>query len=181
MPTTVVPLGDLREWLGVEVGTQHDDLLTALEARAVDQVGRLCHLKMVTPNTTAVTEYHNGTGEYVIWLDYLANSITSVATRNYITDAWSALSSTVYEIDGRKLYGLDPWPAGTRNVKVVYTAGYTTLATGIPADVYQLILDYCKWQYREGRVLGGDDLTLEGWQRQPFVRETLARYARPLL
>lgn len=180
MPTTVVPLSDLREWLNVEIGTQHDDLLTALEARAVDLVGKLCHLKIAA--SASVTEYYNGSGSNVLWLDYPASAITSVSTRNFITDAWSALSSTLYEIDGRKLYGLDPWPEGIRNVKVVYTAGYSSpIATYLPKDVYQLILDYCKAMYRDGRVLALDELAVEGWKKQPFVREVLGRYARPLL
>lgn len=180
MPTTVVPLGDLREWLGVEVGTQHDELLTALEARAVDQVGKLCHLRLAASGS--VTEYHNGSGSYVLWLDYPATAVASVSTRAFITDAWTALGSTTYELDGRKLYGLDVWPEGTRNIKVVYTAGYTApLSTTIPRDVYQLILDYCKHMYREGRVMGQDELVLDGWLRQPFVAQTLGRYQRPML
>lgn len=180
MPTTVVPLGDLREWLGVEVGQQHDDLLTALEARAVDQVGKLCHLRLAA--SASVTEYHNGNGSQVLWLDYPGTAVGSVSTRANVTESWTVLSSTLYELDGRKLYGLDAWPEGLRNIKVVYTAGYSApLSTSIPRDVYQLILDYCKHMYREGRVMSQEDLSLDGWMRQPFVAQTLGRYARPLL
>lgn len=174
----VLGLGELRQWLGVEIGQAHDDLLEDLEARAVDQVQRVCSVYLLPE--TAFTEIHSGTDEPVLFLDYPANSITSVSTRgDGLT--WTLVDSSYYESEGRKLYALagGGWAAGTRNVKVVYDAGYDEPGD-VPLDLRQLILDVCKLMYRDGRVLGSTDLPVDTWQRQPWAVETVGRYVRPL-
>ena len=176
----VLGLGELRQWLGVEVGQAHDELLEDLEARVVDQVERLCSVKLGTADD--ITEYHSGTGADTIWLDYPANSVETVWIRDGVGFAWVEFDESYYEADGRKLFALAGagWAAGARNVKVKYEAGYDDPAD-VPADLKQLILDLCKLMYRDGRVLSSTDLPLETWQRQPMVLETLGRYRRPLL
>lgn len=173
----MISLTDLRAWLNIEGGLEHDSMLTALEARAVAIVQYSTGRFFGT--SASVTEYLDGSGDETVWLADPPSAITSVSYRTELDGTWTAYTATTYEYDGRRLVKLDTvWPEGYRNLKAVYTRGYTAGAE--PGDARQMVLDLVKVMYREGRVLtAGEQVALDraipGWT--DFVR----RYHRPLV
>lgn len=171
-------LSELRQWLSQEGMTANDALLTAIELRAVDLVEGWTGRYFGATDTTA-TEYFDGDGESrVLWLADEPNAEPAIYTRDSLLSSWVVVSGTYIEHEGRKVTNLlEAWPAGERNIKAVYSRGYSSGAT-VPEDIRQLVLDTCKALFLQSR-LGDNETDLVS--RIPFAAETIGRYRRPLL
>lgn len=125
----IVSLSDMKTYLGIS-GTTYDSQVTAMinaATKRMEQRAGRCFLPVTE------TIYLNGNGQEVIWLPEPADSVTSVHEDNTRTwDAGSLVSSEDYMVDGCQLERLDTiWMLGQRNIKVVYSVGFSTM----PADI----------------------------------------------
>ena len=108
--------------------------------------------------TTTYTEYVDGRASNRIMLkQWPIQSVTSVhIDASGVFDATSLVDPANYFVEtgfGIGLIGCGSsssvggiWPKGTRNIQIIYDAGYGTAAGGdIPNDIEQACLDYVMW------------------------------------
>lgn len=181
----LITLAETKTWIGVP-GAADDALLTALIVRVTEflqvQTGRYFG------DPIEHTEYLDGAGSGVLWLNEPAVTMTSVEERSAVGDAWTAIPTgdvDGWEQRGRMLIrkGGMRWSSGTE-YRVIYDFGY---ATG-PEDIRQLALDLVKLKYGEREYYTGLESYQIGdtrWTRAlgdealsgvPFVAETLAHW-----
>jgi hypothetical protein len=115
--------------------TYPDADLTAAEARIRAHFERICRVAFFP--TTVTDEYHSGDGSQILSLSWpKVTSVTAVSTRSDST--WTALTA-----DELADLHIDPdldwclyregscWPTGTRNIKVTYVHGFSSVPTPI--------------------------------------------------
>ncbi len=92
------------------------------------------------------------------------NSIVSVQERQSYSDSYATLTTGAFEfaLDGRtdsilrtSSFGYQNWPRGVDAVKVVYTAGYSTVPADLELAVIDLITYYLKDEHKERRTIQG--------------------------
>ena len=104
-------------------------------------------------------------GTYIVQLtESPVNAIVSVQERNAYNNAYTTLTTGAYE------YSLDTktdsvlrttssayknWPTGVDAVKVVYTAGYSSVPADLKLAVIDLITYYLKDEHKERRTIQG--------------------------
>jgi hypothetical protein len=147
----LVSLDDAKDYLGLtDDDTDRDNrigfYLTVVSELADNYTNR-------TLLETEHTEWHDGTGDEVLRLkNYPVSAVTSLV----IDDVWDTTSDVVSSSDYRLIseYGLVvykyEWPVGRRNIKAVYTAGYST----VPYDLRMGVLEYMAhlWQRASEKV-----------------------------
>lgn len=169
----LVSLTTMRDWLGIdESDTQHDALLTRLEARVRTMIERATGFYY--GSEAVVTEVFDG-GHRVLWLgDHPKAGSLTLNLRSGPQGEFEAIDADNYEAEGRRVAyiggagntglwaafsevtgrGLtrsgrgSRWPGGYRELQAVYTRGYAVDAG--PGDVEGLILDLiaCKFRSR---------------------------------
>lgn len=158
----MIAMEDLQEYLGVQDCTSSEEwMLELLEEAAVAFVEG--ETGQYFGPVISFTQVVDGSGQEVLWLDYLPTTFTSISYRTAADlSAWTAYDSTDYEQDGRKLFRLGAvWPRGRRNLRVIYDAGYA--AGEEPSEVRQAVLS----------------LVSAAWKRKslgPFQSETIGDY-----
>lgn len=174
---------NVKTYLGLS-GTTHDDVIDALISAASEAVENFCGRKF---DVTAYTEYHHGGGASSVVLQ--RRPVTEVSglwddlARDF--DDESLVDSDDYVLDSESgiihlLWGA-AFSDGVRNVKVSYSAGYSS----VPDDVaHACVMLVAAWFHR-GRE-GADGLgsrAVEGVSQQfdpksppEPVREILAAY-----
>jgi len=135
----MIALTDLKAWLGITVDT-YDDMLTALEGRAVDFVERQLQWYFGQPRET--TEYLDGTGTPRMFLRQPPDDgVVVLAYRSGVGAAWTVAEEEDYEITGRGLYSAfaSVWYKGLRNYRAVYLEGFSDPPGDIEQVVYSLV------------------------------------------
>ena len=132
---------ELKRYLGIDAGeTGPDALLDQLLEYASERIESHCGRRFASEE---LTEYHDGPGTSRLVLDRRPVTDLSAA---YVDADRDFGASTVIPAEELVLYpeaGLlvragSPFPRGARNVKVVYTAGYTSLPDDLAAACVKL-------------------------------------------
>ena len=150
-------IDDVKTYLGLS-GSDHDTQLTALVANASEAIESFCRRKFTQ---TDYTEYHDGMGSGILLLDHHpAQSVTEVkidANRDFDNaDALDPDDTVTYGDEGLIQLVSGTFPAGVRNVRVIYSAGYTS----VPDDVAQGCIQLAAAWFHRGRQ-GADGLERE--------------------
>lgn len=120
----MIDLATARAYLGSD--STQDDLVLSLIDMVSATVARETGDYYGPPQD--VREILDGTGDYSVWLDTAATTVTSVEVRG-ASRAFETVAAEDYEIMGRELTRFsEPWPIGIGNLRVGYTRG-----TGAPA------------------------------------------------
>ena len=112
-------------------------------------------------------------GMYIVQLtERPVNAIVSVQERQSYSDSYATLTTGAYE------YALDSgtdsvlrtlssgqyknWPQGVDAVKIVYTAGYSTIPKDLKLAVLDLITYYLKDEHKQRQTIAGASLQNQG-------------------
>lgn len=154
----MISVADLLDWLGNPSEEGVNDLLTALESRAVEMFEAETDRYFGT--ATARTEYLRGDGTNVLRLRENPSALTSIEYRSQVGDSWTAIADT--DSDGwelRRPTGSDLSDPATvlrkagyvwsceYEYRVIYSFGYTAGAE--PGDVRQAVMDIVAFFYQE--------------------------------
>ena len=169
-----------------------DTLIAAVEARILAHLGRL---RIETGTVT--NEYHDGDGrsECLLLREWPATAITTVSWWDGTTA--TALDATDYALDSSAQdsagiliytpggYAPSPWRVGRRNIRITYTAGYTTVPDDLElAATIQVAWDLKRTGHAGARlgertqvlVDGNATYMVDPWA--PECLEVLDRYRR---
>lgn len=145
----IVSLADVKTALSVD-DTEDDEIIGQILSRVSEEFNEYTGRTLLASD---LTEYYNGDGTTLLYLDsYPVNSTTSTM-EVYVDDdndfdADSKLASTQFWIETKvgavKRLG-DNFPAGIRNIKVVYNAGYA--AGSMPEPLRGAAFDMCRQYY----------------------------------
>ena len=114
------------------------------------------------------------TGEiYIVQLtESPVNAIVSVQERNSYSDsAYTTLTTGAYEFSldsatdsvlSTTSAGYKNWPQGVDAVKVVYTAGYSSIPTDLKLAVLDLVTYYLKDEHKQRQSIAGASLQNQG-------------------
>jgi len=149
------------------LSTSKEDLrINALIPSVSQLVKTYCGHSFVDYYSSARTEIFNiDWGTHIIQLtETPINTITSVQERSTYGSAYATLSTSAYEyylddttdsIFRTTTGGYKSWARGVGAVKVIYTAGYSSVPEDLKLAVIDLITYYLKDEYKERRVMGG--------------------------
>lgn len=169
---------NLKSYLGL-TGTGHDDTLDMLIDAASEAIESYCRRSF---GVTAHVEYHDGGHDRIVLRHRPVTALTGLwddLAREF-SDS-SEITSDDYVLDSDLgILHLDAgtFAEGIRNVKVSYSAGYST----IPDDLSQACILLAAAWFNQGRA-GGDGLraqTLAGVAHQ-FGQQPLPESVRQLL
>lgn len=167
-----------------------DAAITAKEAEVREFLERVCGVNFIP--TVHTDEYHNGDWSYSLALDWpLVTSVTAVSLRADTT--WTALTAGqltyLQPSDTGILYREDGvWPAGFRNVKVTYTAGWAAVpleikraalviaATDLPTSNVPWSADSYEAGGMDVSYAQGDGFN-DAWHRVAEVRRAIRLYS----
>ena len=121
----MVPVEDLKDWIGLAKTDEYDDLLERLELEAVSyfegRSGR--HLG----KTSSLIEYHSGGpgGRQTLFAANPIASVVSIESRSSLAGEWATADLDDFDVvDRRVISRFGYLPAGTSNVRLTYKAGY---------------------------------------------------------
>lgn len=118
------------------IGTYTDDQITIAINSATDAIKHYCNRDLIS--TTYTNEYYDGNGRDVLYLrNYPITAIASLTVDDI------AITSAEYLIEDQGLFRIGGWwSSGRRNIKITYTAGYTsipdelaTIASKVAGDI----------------------------------------------
>ena len=181
----LVSLDDMKEYLG----------LTDTDADRDNQIGYLLTIVSEFANTYTKrtlreaehTEWHDGTGSDVLRLDnYPVSAVHSLIIDYVGFDSTEVVETDEYRLDasrGMVVYEF-VWPRGTRNIKAVYTAGYTL--SDVPYDLRGAVFEFVAqlWQRRSEKgwaheTRQGGDKSVTLLREMPFyAKDVFDRYVR---
>lgn len=135
--------------------SQDEEVMEELVNACYKDIEARCDRQFMSRSYTAILDGNGRT--YLPMPYYPITAVTSLYTgRTALTDGVE-ITSDYYEWDANNqedpfLYLLDGYtfPEGFRNVKITFTAGYST----IPADLRELLLAYVAFLWRKRDVLG---------------------------
>lgn len=187
--TELVSTSELRAY--IQAPTGYDTVLASIKASVEQWVKTYCRDPFLV---AARTEYHDGNGQSVLRLKHFP--ITDLSSINIdgdrlFADATLVDEDDIIESDESAAQGYvelkgGTFPVGQKNVKVVYSAGHST----IPADIKHAVLIMCAREFmlQDKKLTGqtsqnlGDktiNLNLEEIPRNAW--DILQRYQRPLI
>jgi len=157
----------------------------------INTASALCNtITMRKLKSRDLTEYYSGDGTNIILTnEYPITAITAVyddLDRSYGSDTLIDSSDLVYLPDRLAymiVYDGGTFNSGIKNLKVQYTAGYTT----IPYDLQQACLEIIAYYYKNteenrfgvtARTIGGGSVTIETNNIPDSAMTILARYSR---
>lgn len=157
----MIALSDLKAWLGNPTEAGVDDILTALEARAVDIV--LAETERYFSTEATHTEILRGEGVRRLWLNENPSALTSVEERHRPGDSWTAIGEN--DSDGWELRQASA-PSGTAAVhrknghvwafgyeyRIIYDFGYASGSE--PGEIRQAVLDLVALKFGERKRAG---------------------------
>lgn len=160
MPNRLVSTATLKAWLGIASSdTQHDQLLSAQEARAVATIEQSAG-RYFGPEQAGFRETLTG-GRPALWLRDDPKDGTLLLERWNGSGGWDAFEASTYELEGRRIHyitggglaiGLTGrsarplWPGSHRSIRATYTRGYPE--DGGPGDIQQLVIDMVAGKFR---------------------------------
>ena len=111
----MVPVEDLKAWIGLASTDEYDELLERLDAQAVSYLEGRSGRKI--DGVASIVEYHSGG---------LGGRIAMIAqSRTSLAGDWQTANVTDFEvIDRRILSKLGTLSIGTSNYRITYRAGY---------------------------------------------------------
>jgi uncharacterized phiE125 gp8 family phage protein len=150
-------LADVKLYLDITTD-DHDDLLTSLISAASEAIENFCRRRFARAE---YTEYHNGRGSPVLLLDHCPVQSVAEIRDDLDRDFDSAApldpgSYAVYPEEGLVVLTADNFREGARNVRVIYSAGYSQ----IPLDVARACIVLVAAWFARGRQ-GGDGVERE--------------------
>jgi len=176
-------LDDVKNYLGIEgIDDAKDELIEELINNVTEFAESYCDRNFYTAE---YTEYHNGDGTGVLFpKEYPITSVSGVwddTDRNF-TIGTNDFASDEYGIMHERWIELyeDYFTKYTRNVKIIYTAGYST----IPLDLKQAGVELVAWKFNEGRelhLLGIDSVSREGTGATAYYVRDIPAGARMVL
>jgi hypothetical protein len=159
----LVSLADMKEYLGLsDDDATRDDRIGYFINIVSEFVDSYCNREILQG---VHTEYHDGPGDSVIMLNQAP--VASNPTPTVFVDPdheWSAddkVAEDDWWIDetAGELWRKDGvWPLGRRNVRVIYTAGYTTVPYDLQLSVFEAVA-YLRSR-QEGKLWGISSKTL---------------------
>lgn len=146
----MVPIAQLREWLNAEESGAQDDLIRRTEEQVIAMIGGYCNRYFGEP--AATTHIRTAPELEVVYLPDPPTGSVVVSTRSGVGDAWVTYSGDV-EVNGRAVRCADGlvWSDVANSLKFAYTRGYTE--TTAPAGLVAVVLDFCRYYYKEGRTV----------------------------
>ena len=164
----------LQDYKTAEGITQPKDdaRLNVLIPSVSQLVKTYCGNSFVDYYSSAKTEFINiDWGTYIVQLtESPINSITSVQERTSYSGDYTTLTTGAYEyylesstdsIFRTTSAGYKNWPTGVGAVKVVYTAGWSTIPKDLELAVIDLITYYLKDEHKSRRTLAGASIQNE--------------------
>lgn len=178
----------VKDYLEIS-GTTYDTLLTSLITRVCAWIEGYCD--RVFDSTVYTDEIYSGGKKFLFLKKYPVSAITKIKYKSGSNSnpTWTAFTVDDYDlIDNRKLRragGWAPgvntvWPQGVNNIRVSYTAGYTTL----PSDLEQLIIELAAKKFNQRKSDGMSSEGVEGvninWTRalSPEQKLVLNKYKK---
>jgi uncharacterized phiE125 gp8 family phage protein len=168
-----VDITKIKTYLGISVST-HDTVLTNLMTAVCAFIENVCD--RVFNETTYTEEIYSG-GEKIIFLKkYPVSAVSKVEYKSGSNSnpTWTEFTEDDYDlVDGRRLIragGWAPgvntiWPSGYNNIRITYTAGYSSN----PADLEQLIIELVAKKFNQRKSDGIGSESAEGasldWSR----------------
>lgn len=177
----MVPIAQLRAWLNAEESGAQDDLLRQVESQVVDLLGRYCNRYFGPPQEVTITVRRCSNGR--IFLPDPPVGAVAIQSRSGVGESWASYSG-VTEVDGSVLYfaewsdgvAVAGWPSQFR---LTYTRGYTEVTA--PPALVAIVLDFCRYYYKEGRVLPATmGLYQDRWPI-PGAQVALSAFYRPVM
>lgn len=164
----LITLDDYKLFEGIN-STKNDDQLEALLESSSALIETYCNTKFnaysASPGVTDIFDVQWDT--HVVQLQHSpVISITSVQERLAYNEAYTTLlntggkyewyfdsiSDSIIRTNDSGSYGI--WPKGVGAVKIIYTAGYTTLPEDLKLALVDLVTYYFKDEHRVTRSLG---------------------------
>jgi hypothetical protein len=177
---TLCSLEEVKNFLGQKGAVaEDDDLIESLCERITSIFSNWCGISSFTPAT--YTEYHNGNGtQYIFPNNIPITSITSI----YLDDDWVFGSDTMFPnslsykvVDNRYIVMRDDiLTTGEQNVKIIYTAGYST----IPEDLKQAAIEEVSRKFRRRKEIDLASKSVEGGTVN-FVKDELLKSTKDIL
>ena len=173
---------NVKAYCGVTVSTD-DSLIDSLILYADAAVKKATNRVFAS---ASYTERRDGNGREELRLQqYPVTALTSVkvdSNREFGAD--TALDADEYDLDGDAglVYRIGTvWPCGTRNIQVVYTAGYSTIPDDVVHAANIIVAD---WYTRAKQLAGGqsqNELSGEnlGEESQSYVKELVDGWGIP--
>jgi len=181
--TTLITLAEAKECLGVS-GADDDTVITFLIEAATAAMESAAGRRLAS---VSIAETIDGTGARFLWLNEPPESVTNVHVSS--TQTWNTVSlvdSDDYEVDGCALdYRSRVWTSGRKNVRVVYSAGYSTVPDDLQqACKVQVAKAYSEWQQAKKGMTVLSSQTVQGWAQKyrgrgaldPETVQLLSRY-----
>lgn len=168
----LISLAEAKVWLDSTGSTQYDGLINDLISEAAGVFNAETGRKL---KARSHTEYYDGDGTSVLWLNHYPLSSTSVTitiddSRAYTTDYQVTSTDIILSTDlGRVRLDGDSFDQGTANVKVVYSAGYST------SEAFQLVRatkDYLSWLWARQKKQVPVGVRSEGYEGGSRTFET---------
>ena len=170
----LITASEAKDLIPSLTGTTDDTLLTTLTVRVSAAFARFCGYPPASVGVAPTMESasyvleHDGSGTRELML--LAAPATAVSaarvdpTQDWTDDTYLVTAGTYAIVDGDRLRlkstaTQGTWTAGTRNVRVSFTAGYTT----VPADLKHLAARVVGYWYDQ-RQIRGRSATTQGGQ-----------------
>ena len=149
------------------LGTPKEDLrISALIPSVSQLVKTYCGNSFVDYYSSAKTETIDvNWGTHIVQLtESPVNTITSVQERDSYSTAYKTLTTAAYQFYLDKSTdsvlrtsssGYTNWPTGVGSVKIVYTAGWSTVPEDLKLAVIDLVSYYLKDEHKERRTIAG--------------------------
>jgi hypothetical protein len=175
-----------KKWIKIPTTvTDQDDVVEILINGFSQEIEALAQRKL---KSQSVTEIKHGRGtNLILFREWPVTAISELRIDggSLFTDPATVIDPADYTLadDGNSLLLIGgTFPRGYNNVRVTYTAGYTT----VPADLQQACLDLCFWKYRTresgdiGRKQKGKASESEQWHQDwpPGPLAAVMRYKR---
>jgi len=121
----MVPIEDLKAWIGLASTDEYDELLERLDAQAVSYLEGRSGRKI--GGVASIVEYHSGGngGRVAMIAQSPIATLQSVESRTSLAGDWETADVADFEvIDRRVLSRLGTLSIGTSNYRITYRAGY---------------------------------------------------------
>jgi len=141
----MIEVGLLKHWLKIE-GSRYDDILSRIEAEAVDLVSREVGHYFGPPR--AAVEILDGRGVSLFLRETPVGGQVVISTRVSIGAPWVVEPTENYELDGRHVIHVSGWPIGRRNIRAEYNEGYAPGSE--PPEIVRLVREIVEsaWKFR---------------------------------
>jgi len=120
----MVPLEDLKAWIGLKSSDEYDELLERLETEAVSYLEGRSDRHLGKPTT--IVEYHSGGvgGRRHLFASNTINSVTSIESSTTLSGGWELADLDDFQVMDRRVMSKAGYlPVGTSNIRLTYKAG----------------------------------------------------------